>query len=438
AVERKALPAHPGLAPLATAPAVQFLPLLVQPSNPITQPVDAQATEPDVKAPVFTAPLPRQPIEPQRVRDRENRANMVCAPRYAFTGDRYLCYTKIEGQLQLWLASDSKGAEKLLVEGMEVTFRWADGGQHIVFSPVPPPPQDPFNPSPGEVRPVYWMNVESGERKEIGQTTSISLDANLQGDVAFLHEDTLFVVNPLTGTARRLASAFTIGHPPAPTFEPLLPSTPEVMPEFLQATPVPADQAFPTPQPPPTFSQQYPYLELRFALSPHGHKVILHQIAGSQGSLVLVDLDTQAARLLTTHAGHAWAVYGWSPDGRQVAYATYDEEHRRPELWLIPSEGDAPPRLLTAEENRGLYEWVTWHPNGQDLLYVFTPWGTHGNAWAEYRVMNVAQGDSYTLFTSGYFLELFDGGRQIFFSREYLEGQIDRVDRDGWIARLAD
>lgn len=429
-VVTKLTPARPGQS------SVQFLPLIVQPPTPteVNSPDNAQEiqdVEPEIDSLVFTDPVPRRPVAMQRVEEREGKR---CVPYYTFTGDHYLCYAGTKGHPELWLVSDSKGFETLLLEE-PIIFRWADDGQHIVFSPEPVPSSDPFAPPLVEVRLVYWMDVVESERREIGQTTSTKLDTTPNGDIAFLYEDTLHVVNPRKGTEYILPSAFTIGHPSTPVPEPASPSTPEVIPEFLQGTLAPPSTLTPTADPVLTFSQHYPNLELRFALSPDGRKVILHQINHGRGSLVLVDLETQTARLLTTQADDEWSGFDWSPDGTQVVYASVHEERWTPELWLVPSEGDDPPRLLMAEERRGRYEWVTWHPNKQDLLYVYTPAGNDDRQSAEYRVMNVEKGDSFTLFTNGWGLTLFDGGRQFSIARDYLDGM---PERRSWIVKLTE
>ncbi|MCC6166259.1 MAG: hypothetical protein IT329_03440, partial [Caldilineaceae bacterium] len=355
--------------------------------------------------------------------------------------DRYIVSVLVDQQpYGLWLGSVSAGIERTLLTNQRVYYEWAYDDQHILYIPWPDPPKDPFAPPPVLLQPITLLDLESGEQKEIGWTTQYRrIQVIATGDIAFLNQDVLHIVNPIQGTERQIASTFTIGHPPAPTPEPIPPATPEVIPEYLQITPTPADDTplpAPTSLPELTFSQLYPNIEVRFALSPDGRKVLLHQVVNGHGALVLVDIATQAAQLLTTQAGDTWFPYSWSPDGTQVAYVTIAEATWTPELWVVDAESKAPPQLLVKEDRRGLYEWVTWHPNGRDLLYVFTPMGANSSQWAEYQVVSRVGDAPYTLFTGGSTLNLFDKGAGVVFFRENDTNGI--IEFSQWIADLTE
>ena len=440
--QQPAAPAQTGQARFPNATAVQFLPMLAQPSDSTDQEqnsttvvtVTQQAPEQN-EATSVKQTVPRRPLEPQRfdtpelqdqlkrLEDSPQSFARLHNPKFSPFSDRYIVSTLVDLQpYGLWLGSASAGIERTLLPDQRVYYDWAFDDQHILYTSWPDAPKEPLAPPPVSLVPITLLNLENGEQKEIGLTTQFwNIQAVATGDIAFLNQDVLHIVNPIEGTERQIASIFTIGHPPAPPTEVPPPTTSEVIPEYLQATPTPADNAslpVPTPIPTLTFSQHKPKNEVPFCHSPDGRKVLLHQIANGHGALVLVDIATQTARLLTDQARNAWSPFGWSPDGRQVAYATIAEETWTPELWLVDVEGNAPPRQLAKEDGRGRYESVTWHPNDQDILHVFTPMGTNSSQRAEYRVVSREGGTPYTLFADGSALYLFDKGTGIVFFRE--------------------
>ena len=100
------------------------------------------------------------------------------------------------------------------------------------------------------------------------------------------------------------------------------------------------------------------------------------QLAYTQngGLFVLSVDDGQSTRLASLYK---WEGFEWSPDGTQIAtlaYARPDEEVTEPGVWnnavfvVEVSEGSL--RRLTALEEDGYKENLTWHPSGEHLTYV--------------------------------------------------------------------
>ncbi len=76
------------------------------------------------------------------------------------------------------------------------------------------------------------------------------------------------------------------------------------------------------------------------APSPDGQKVAFSW----QGDLWIVPVEGGAARRLTAHpASDRYPV--WSRDGRSIAFAS--DRHGHPDVFVVPSDGSAPPRRLT-------------------------------------------------------------------------------------------
>jgi Tol biopolymer transport system component len=59
----------------------------------------------------------------------------------------------------------------------------------------------------------------------------------------------------------------------------------------------------------------------------------------------------------------------WSPDGRWIAFSTWDDEERG-HLWRIPAEGGRPERLT---EEPGEYVHPVWSPDGSELVVARGP-----------------------------------------------------------------
>lgn len=75
-----------------------------------------------------------------------------CLPWIAPEGDRYLCYARVDGEPQLWLATFAGGMERLLVRGAVHCDR-AQDGRHIPYSPWASPPTAP------DPQPVYRLDL---------------------------------------------------------------------------------------------------------------------------------------------------------------------------------------------------------------------------------------------------------------------------------------
>lgn len=61
-----------------------------------------------------------------------------------------------------------------------------------------------------------------------------------------------------------------------------------------------------------------------------------------------------------------------SPDGRQVVFSVtepaYDAKEQSSDLWIVPVDGDAPPRQLT--QTKGSESGVDWSPDGTRLVFA--------------------------------------------------------------------
>ncbi|MFZ4664171.1 MAG: hypothetical protein ACOYNY_44640 [Caldilineaceae bacterium] len=383
----------------------------------------------------ITKPVARRPSELVRV---HNINGKTCAPWFAPTGDRLLCYAGTLEHPELWLISASEGLEKLLLKDELVSFRWASDDTTILYVPEFSLPKNTLD-SPS-TQPLTLLNVDTGERRNIGLTTrGAPFSSPSAAIVAFQEQEVVKASNLHTGVEQRILSTsviYSLGESASvastdPGYEPtkmpdifLTPAPEEMIP--ITTTPIA------NPLAPGCFP---PSCDTRFLLSPNGKKLAVHQILPQGNVLLIIDVATQGSALITKQVVNSIYPFGWSPDSNRLAYATVSETTRSPELWLVDADGIEPRLLGSAKERTGIYEYVTWLPNGVDIVYVFTPSGSSTSQGAEYQIISVEGGDPFTLFTNGYGLEVFDGGRRLLFSREVYEG---RFDPGTWIANLSD
>ncbi|MBX3751911.1 MAG: PD40 domain-containing protein, partial [Opitutaceae bacterium] len=95
------------------------------------------------------------------------------------------------------------------------------------------------------------------------------------------------------------------------------------------------------------------------AISPDGRQVAF--VAGNEAAaaqVCVIDLATGNRRQLTQLSGPCARVH-WSPDGRWLAFVAMVDS--RPQLHVIPADGSAPERAVTAEA--GAVYALTWLPD---------------------------------------------------------------------------
>jgi Tol biopolymer transport system component len=147
------------------------------------------------------------------------------------------------------------------------------------------------------------------------------------------------------------------------------------------------------------------------------------------GSLYLIDVRARKRITLSDGVGIFVRPMAWSPDGRKLAFSVQPDSTRVAELWLVNADGSSTHRLWRDEQARA-FEWLTWMPDGQTLLFINNPGGTSFGPGYVYMVISVSGGPPKELFANGESLDLFDNGNKILISRSV-------KDAGDWIVELA-
>jgi Tol biopolymer transport system component len=110
-----------------------------------------------------------------------------------------------------------------------------------------------------------------------------------------------------------------------------------------------------------------------FAWSPDGRRLVAFRSASRSRGLVVVDETGKRRPRLIVRARTKWWVWGWSPDGRAVAYGftirkpDADHENGREGLAIVDVSGKKRPRLVVTAE---VVLSAAWSPDASRLAYV--------------------------------------------------------------------
>lgn len=97
---------------------------------------------------------------------------------------------------------------------------------------------------------------------------------------------------------------------------------------------------------------------------PAGGEVTFSAPQGSKTQMLLVNADGSFARPILTNDANFW-LPTWSPDGKQVAFASEDPESGTTQIYVMNADGSVPVQLTTREGGNG----PVWSPDGVHIAY---------------------------------------------------------------------
>ncbi len=110
------------------------------------------------------------------------------------------------------------------------------------------------------------------------------------------------------------------------------------------------------------------------ASSPNGQHLVFEAV----GHLWIQALPNGTPKRLTPSSFRGFELTPeWSPDGRWIAFASWDD-HDRGHLWRIGATGGSPERLST---EAGEYLFPAWTPDGKSIIAVRGPGATARGQW---------------------------------------------------------
>ncbi len=329
-----------------------------------------------------------------------------CYPHFALSGDDFLCYLSAKGEPQLWLASLDEGFKRPLLTNQRIQFSWFNN-HHILYAHST---ADPFS---TKSRPVFMMDIHSGQQVSLGDT---SRETDLQGlmtnKVAFLNQQNIHIVNVDFATTLRAKPDITLN---------ILGQSEE------------SDNSADIPN--PSTSNDHLYFRTFFKVSPNSQKIAILQTAYEKGTLTVMDVHSQQKTILAENiAAISRNSFTWSPDSSILAYTIIPTSTYIPELWTVQTTDLGFPQQLWTGKEPLTFDYLTWLPNRDELLFSHIPTGIPASMYSVYQAINVKTGEHTELFTNGIGLDISNNGTRITFNREYID---HKLDIGIWIATLS-
>jgi Tol biopolymer transport system component len=150
------------------------------------------------------------------------------------------------------------------------------------------------------------------------------------------------------------------------------------------------------------------------AVSPDGRRLAFVSDRSGGSEIWMSDSDGRNPLRLTAFDGPYTSGPAWSPDGRRIAFDSPAVEGNF-DIYLADPDGGAPQRLTThPAEDR----FATFAPDGRALFFASRRTG----AWEIWRIDLGSRVERQITRGGGYFAQLGEDGRTLYFTREYESG----------------
>jgi Tol biopolymer transport system component len=106
------------------------------------------------------------------------------------------------------------------------------------------------------------------------------------------------------------------------------------------------------------------------SFSPDGQQIVFRSDRDGYDALYVMNADGSQLRKLSDHPAEEQRSPAWSPDGEWIAFTAFTPDVSAPNLYVVRPDG-SDRRQLTNGQQPAFYEYPSWSPDGQQLVYHF-------------------------------------------------------------------
>lgn len=106
------------------------------------------------------------------------------------------------------------------------------------------------------------------------------------------------------------------------------------------------------------------------SFSPDGGQIVFRSDRDGYDVLYVMNADGSQLRKLSDHPEEEQRSPAWSPDGQWIAFTAFTPDVSAPNIYIVRPDG-RDRRQLTTGQQPAFYEYPSWSPDSQQLVYHF-------------------------------------------------------------------